>query len=192
MTMLQLCISIQADKIENNNSFMSFLRSPQFQKILKKTVGESIYNTFLKRKTARENEKLALEQNPQPWERFLRKPSYWQRTQDWLYGKSRGHIGKKIGTIADYYDFPDTKEGKRAHLLQLLYNEDPVNYKNQWLNENQWNLLTENKKTKSFLQEANNNTLPRFGEFWLQTPSLPVQKGQTLKAPQKNPMLESK
>lgn len=153
----------------------------QFQAILKKT----------------ETEKLALEKNPYPWDKFLQKSperiknerkvaqykSYAKSIENFLGEKSSKTIerimGKKIVTAVadllggvsifedfDSYKFPNTKEGKRAQFLKILYGENALTYKNTWLQKTQWDSL--DQSTKSELTQANNGTMPNFGEFWLQ------------------------
>lgn len=165
---LQLSLTIVADP-ETEKISVSFYQSPRFQQWLKQITGESIYNMFLKRKTAVENERLALEKNPHPWEKFEKKTSYWQRGQNWLYNKSHGVLGKRIATITTSYNFPNTKEGMRAQLLEILEREDSGNYKKQWLDRTKWTQLE--PKMKNELARINYGVLPRFGEFWLQSPS---------------------
>jgi hypothetical protein len=150
-------------------------------------------------RSAEENESLALEKNPYPWDKFLKKSSeriknekkvaraksYAKKIENFLGEKSSKRIehimGKKIVTMVtdsygapifedfDSYEFPNTKEGKRAQFLQVLYDENALTYKDIWLKEIEWYLLDKKtkKKLENELTKANNGTMPNFREFWL-------------------------
>lgn len=153
---------------QQQNSLMSLYRSPLFQKMIKSVIGNSLYNTFLKTKSAHEKEKEALTADPKPWEKYLEKPSYVQQYQNWLYKNTRGYLGKKLEPTLERYNFPENKAGKRSQLLYKIYSaEGSERYQNICLNKTDWDAMK--PSTKQLLRGID-NTEPAFGEYWLQQP----------------------
>jgi hypothetical protein len=156
---------------QQKSYLMALYRSPLFQKMFESVVGGTIYDTFFKTKTGKNNELSALADYPKPWEKFLVKPSYFQLSRNWLYDKTRGFLGKKLPLHAEHYDFPATKEGTRAQLLKILAKQYPEQYIKIWTEEDLWNDLWKNidKNTKQKLEKVGGTPI-EFGEYWLQMP----------------------
>lgn len=171
------------DEMKQKLYLSSLLKSPLFQKMLKHSIKnpivKSFYNKFLRNKQPFEIEKEALEKDPYPWNTYaIKKPTYYEQAQDWLYNQSNGFLGKKIIPSTDFYFPLDDKQARRAQFLRILYlknkelmgteeKDDKKNpYQAQWLIPKQWEELS--NEIKILLQSANNGKLPEYGEFWLQ------------------------